>query len=133
MTKDRWEEKLQDFKKALDRLEEGLQEDHTSSIVIDGVIHRFEFNYELAWKIMKYYLEYQGLEGAKSPRSTFKEAFILGLIEDGDDWIDMINDRNLTSHTYDEKMARKIYDKIRNKHFPNLKDMYNKLRKEKVE
>lgn len=132
MNTKRWEEKLQDLKNALKRLEEGLSEEKASSLIIDGVIQRFEFNYELVWKVMKYYLEYQGIE-VKSPRSTFKEAFTIGLIEDGEAWIDMLNDRNLTSHVYDEKMAGKVYEKIKNKHFPNLKMVYEKLRKEKVE
>ncbi len=128
----RWEEKLRDFEKALERLEEGLNVERTNSLIIDGVIQRFEFNYELVWRVIKYYLEYQGLE-VKSPRSTFKEAFTIGLIENGDEWIDMFNDRNLTLHVYDAEMAQKVYEKIKNKHFPNLKMIYEKLRKEKVE
>lgn len=133
MIKKRWQEKLKDLKNALDRLEKGLKEEQSNSLVIDGVIQRFEFNYELVWKVLKFYFEYQGLERVNSPRSAFKEAYALGLIENGDDWVDMLTDRNLTSHTYDEQMARKIYRKIRDKHFPNLKEIYHKLRKEKVE
>ncbi len=82
---------------------------------------------------MKYFLEYQGIEGAKSPRTTFREAYAFGLIKNGEDWIDMLNDRNLTSHTYDEESARKIYKKIKNKHYNNLRYIYNKLREENVE
>ncbi|WP_018248941.1 nucleotidyltransferase substrate binding protein [Orenia marismortui] len=129
----RWEEKLSDFKQALDRLEEGLKEESINPLMIDGVIQRFEFNYELAWKVMKFFLEYQGIEGAKSPRTTFREAFSFGLIENGDDWIDMLKDRNLTSHTYDEERAKRIYDKIKQKHFDNLKSVYEKLKDEEVE
>ncbi|WP_027340618.1 nucleotidyltransferase substrate binding protein [Halonatronum saccharophilum] len=129
----RWEEKLGDFKSALDRLEEGLKEKDINPLMIDGVIQRFEFNYELAWKVMKYFLEYQGIEGAKSPRSTFREAYAIGLIEDGEAWIDMLKDRNLTSHTYDEERARSIYEKVKEKHFDNLKAVYDRLKEEEVE
>ncbi len=133
MNKSRWEEKLDDFKNALNRLEEGLSETDINPLIVDGVIQRFEFNYELAWKVMKFFLEYQGIEGVKSPRTTFREAYSFGLIDDGDDWIDMLKDRNLTTHTYDEKRAKRIYDKIRDKHFDNLLAVYNRLKSEEVE
>jgi nucleotidyltransferase substrate binding protein (TIGR01987 family) len=61
---------------------------------------------------MKYFLELEGIDEAKSPRSTLKEAFQYGLIEDGELWIDMLKDRNLTSHIYDESAALEIYEKI---------------------
>lgn len=130
MNKERWSEKLNDFKNALDRLEEGINEQIVTSLVIDGVIQRFEFNYELAWKIMRYFLEYQGIEEVKSPRSTFKEAFAVGLIENGEEWIDMLNDRNLTSHTYDEETAKVIFQKIKGKYYHNLRNLYLRLEKE---
>jgi nucleotidyltransferase substrate binding protein (TIGR01987 family) len=133
MDKQRWKEKLAAFKNALDRLGEGLEEDPINPLMIDGVIQRFEFSYELAWKTMKYFLEYQGIEGVKSPRTTIKEAFSFGLIEDGDQWIDMLKDRNLTSHTYDEERAKRIYNKIKSRHYQNLKAVYERLKSEEVE
>ncbi len=131
----RWYEKLDDFTKALKRLEESINEslENTMSTTIkDGVIQRFEFSYEICWKLIKYFLEYEGIESAESPRSTFREAFSYGLIEDGDDWIDMLNDRNLTSHVYDEHIANEIYEKVKNKYFYMLNDILNKLKDKKI-
>ncbi|MBG0768347.1 nucleotidyltransferase substrate binding protein [Methanococcus maripaludis] len=130
--KTRWEEKLEDFKNVLDRLDEGLKLDISNSIVVDGVIQRFEFCYELAWKTVKYFLDYQGIEEVKSPRTAFREAHTYGLIENGDDWIDMLTDRNKTSRTYDEELAKRIYGKIKSSHFKNLKDLYSVISKEEL-
>ncbi|MDY6970543.1 MAG: HI0074 family nucleotidyltransferase substrate-binding subunit [Spirochaetota bacterium] len=71
---------------------------------------------------MKAFLEFEGLE-CKSPRSAIKEGFSLGLIENGDNWIDMMQDRNRTSHIYDENEAREIFEKIKDHH----KEQFEKL------
>lgn len=132
----RWNEKLNDLDKAVNRLEEAIKESNENpniSTIKDGVIQRFEFTYELCWKLMKYFLENEGIEEAKSPRSTFRESFQYGLITEGNKWIDMLKDRNLTSHVYDEDLADEIYDKIKNKYFNMLKDMKNILKDKDVE
>lgn len=123
----RLRDKKQDFKRALDRLQEalGLPVDHT--IIIDGVIQRFEFTYELAWKSMKAYLEYKGIYEAKTPRDVIRQSYVIGLITDGDSFIAMLKDRNLTSHTYDEETARVIYHQIKNTYYPLLKSVYDSL------
>jgi len=110
-------EKFSEYKKAVLRLKEALEEDLTNPLVYDGVIQRFEFTYELAWKLMKAYLEYEGYATVNSPRVAFKEAFAYGLIFDGDVWIDMIDARNLTVHTYDEQIAKEIYDKVKKRYY----------------
>lgn len=130
MTEKRLKEKLNDYKNALERLKESLEMDISASIVLDGIIQRFEFSYELSWKIIKEYLEYQGIIEARTPRETFKEGFKSGIIDDGDAWMDMIQDRNLTSHTYSEKTALEIYKKIKSKHYDNLKKLYDNIIKE---
>lgn len=128
----RYQEKLSDFDKALNRLNEAIEEskNNTKSTTLkDGVIQRFEFCYEICWKVMKMYLENEGIEEAKSPRSTFREAFKVELIDDGEAWIDMLKDRNLTSHVYDEEMAIEIYEKIIMKYYPQMQEMCSKLKK----
>ncbi|MGL4655843.1 MAG: nucleotidyltransferase substrate binding protein [Sarcina sp.] len=123
---DRWHEKLEDFSKALNRLNEAIEESNLnlkSTTLKDGVIQRFEFTYELCWKLMKYFLETEGVEEAKSPRSTFRAAFQYGLIEDGEEWIDMLKNRNLTSHVYDEEISIEIYEEIKGRYYFILKDM----------
>ncbi|MCR4425250.1 MAG: nucleotidyltransferase substrate binding protein [Firmicutes bacterium] len=97
----RFMERLEDFARALSRLAEGLAMDSDSSIIVDGCIRRFEFTYELGWNASKAYLEYGGALNPRTPREIIRESYRVGLIEDGDAWLDMMVDRNLTSHTYD--------------------------------
>jgi nucleotidyltransferase substrate binding protein (TIGR01987 family) len=68
------------------------------------LIQFFEITFELAWKLLKDYEEIEGLI-AKTPRAAIKQAFQSGLISNGHDWIDALQDRNLTSHTYNEETA----------------------------
>ena len=106
-----------DFQRALQRLNEAVKKNFSKgSIGVDGVIQRFEFTFELAWKSAQAFLKYQGIE-ANSPRSVIKEAaFKTRIIQDGADWIDILEDRNKTSHLYDEGEALKIYKKIKGHH-----------------
>lgn len=117
MNIERLKERMEEYRKAVLRLKEALDEDTSNPLVYDGVIQRFEFTYELAWKLMKAYVEYEGIATVNSPRSAFKEAFAAGLISDGDVWIDMIDARNLTVHTYDEQKAKEIYDMVKQKFY----------------
>lgn len=112
----RFEERLQDYKKALIKLQEALQEEE-SEIVIDGVLHRFEFTFELAWKTMKDILEYQGvITRLGSPREIIQIAFKQNLIEDGEIWIEIMLARNSLAHIYDEETSRKIYKDIKERY-----------------
>lgn len=101
-----------DFQKAFILLQEAINEDPDKSIIIDGTIQRFEFTFELSWKLMKAILNYQGIDCA-APRDAIKEGFQKNLIADGEGWIEMLDDRNRTSHLYDEKESEKIYAKIK--------------------
>ena len=124
MNRERIEALYGDFNKALLRLRESLQEDLSKgSIVVDGTIQRFEFTFELAWKLARSILLYNGIE-AEAPRTVIKEAFKVKLIADGYEWIDMLEDRNKTSHIYDEKQALKIYEKIKAQHFQMMERFY---------
>lgn len=123
---ERFEQKKEDFFNALNRLNEAVNEEPTD-VVIDGVLHRFEFTFELAWKLMKYYMEYMGLvEITGSPRETIQNAFKQNIIEDGEEWINMMISRNNLSHMYDEKVSREIYDKIKNSYIK----LFEKLKQE---
>ncbi|WP_084221910.1 HI0074 family nucleotidyltransferase substrate-binding subunit [Mesobacillus subterraneus] len=107
--------KMEDLERALSKLKESLSRDpEQDDIVIDATIKRFEFTYELSWKLMKSYLEYTGVTDLSSPRSTIKAAFKVGLITDGELWLKMLEDRNRTPHTYDESTALDIYNNIKN-------------------
>jgi nucleotidyltransferase substrate binding protein (TIGR01987 family) len=129
MTLERIKEIYLDYKKALERLKEALAEDISKgNIIIDGTIQRFEFTFELAWKLARAVLNYNGIE-VEIPRLIIKEAFKAKLILDGEGWIDMLEDRNKTSHIYDEKEALKIYKKIKDSHFRLLQDFEKKIAK----
>ncbi len=127
---ERVQEKRSVYGKALDRLTEALQLEPAQSIILDGVIQRFEFSYELAWRLIKAYLEYQGFTDVGSPRKAFRQAFQEGLIEDGQAWMDMLQDRNLSSHTYDEQQALSIYKRIKEMHNTVMYQLYERLGQE---
>lgn len=114
MTVEQIKMKLEEYEKAVAKLEAALKKDAaTDDLYLDGVIQRFEFCFELAWKLMKAYLAYDGIE-ANSPRASIREGFVAGLITDAEAWLDMLEKRNLSSHTYDEKTALDIYEHIKN-------------------
>ena len=120
MKPDRVNELQADCRAAFARLEAALEQDpRATDLVVDGTIQRFEFAFELAWKLMQAILKVHGIEAA-SPRTAIKEAFRVGWLPDGEGWIDMLEDRNKTSHLYDETAAQAIYDKIKRQHIGRL-------------
>ena len=131
MSPKRIKELLDDYQKAVSRLEESLKESLSKgSIVIDGTLQRFEFTFELAWKVLKAVLEFQGIE-ATTPRAAIKEAFRAKWIKNGQGWIDMLEDRNKTSHIYNEEQAAGIYKKIKKTHYPLLLNLSKHLKTQK--
>ncbi|RAK19878.1 nucleotidyltransferase substrate binding protein (TIGR01987 family) [Anoxybacillus vitaminiphilus] len=123
-------DKLADLERALKKLHESVQRDASADdLVRDGVIQRFEFTYELSWKLMKVYLEYNGNLQATNPRSAIREAFKEGLIEQGDKWIQMLEDRNRTSHTYDEAIAIEIYENIKQTYVTLFADFVTEMKR----
>lgn len=117
--------KLENYQKALGKLNKILNSNEEDvEYKIDAIIKRFEFTYELSWKLLKAFLEYQGII-AKTPRDCFKEAFAAGIIDDNEAWINMIEDRNITSHTYEENSANEIYQKIKDIYLDKFKELEN--------
>lgn len=110
-------EKYKKLRQAIQRLRESLDEyaQHPTSTVRDGTIQRFEFCTELAWKTLREYLLDQGYTEINSPRATLKQAFAEGAITD-DAWLTMLDDRNLTSHVYDDATAAEIFGRIQSKY-----------------
>lgn len=130
MSLERVKELFVDYSNAFLRLKEALDLDVTeNSVFLDGAIQRFEFTYEVAWKLVKQYLLYVGIE-ANSPRVVIKEAFAVHLINDGDEWIAMLEDRNKTTHIYNEDQAKAIYARVRDMHYKNLEHLKAKIGKE---
>jgi nucleotidyltransferase substrate binding protein (TIGR01987 family) len=97
---------------ALDRFDEALAIPLTNPLAIDGTIQRFEFSFELAWKAIKSVAKHFGAD-KKSPRDAIKAAYGYGWIDDEMLWIDILHDRNLSSHTYREDIALAVYNRLK--------------------
>ncbi len=127
---DRFNQRKINYINVLKRLKEALEEKE-SEIVIDGALHRYEFTFELAWKCMKDYMEYLGVESKTgSPREIIQLAYKQNIIDDGEIWIQMMLSRNELSHLYDEGTSRKIYNDIKEKfviEFEKLETKFNEL------
>jgi nucleotidyltransferase substrate binding protein (TIGR01987 family) len=115
---------IESFAESLKRLEEVLDMPLTM-VVRDATIQRFEFTVELAWKSLQKFLREEEIV-CRSPKECFKEGFKFGLIEDNPLWIQMMEDRNLTAHTYNEITAVEIFGRIPN-YLPLFKALREKL------
>lgn len=109
-------QKVENYQNALKRLEEAIaryQSSTSDTLYRDGLIQRFEFTFELAWKSLKEYMEDQGMVMTiVSPRSVLKEAYAAGIIDNPDIWNEAVDSRNLMSHIYDEETAISIADRV---------------------
>lgn len=117
--------KAENFKKTVQRLQETIKEyeETKSDSVRDGGIQRFEFCMELAWKTTREYLLDQGFSNLNSPKAIMREAYAYGILNNEEIWIHAINDRNLTSHVYDEKVADEIFSRIQNEYVSVLQEL----------
>jgi nucleotidyltransferase substrate binding protein (TIGR01987 family) len=122
MTEDiRWKQRFENYKLALCQLTLAVElsrQRPLSNLEKQGVIQGFEFVHELAWNVLKDYLAYEGVQGIVGSRGAVREAFKRGLIEDGETWMDMIEKRNLSSHTYNLEIAEALIVAIINTYHP---------------
>ena len=122
----RWQQRFSNFGKALAKLDEAarkikneysekdgrINDAFLDDILKEGLIQRFEYTHELAWNVMKDFLEDAGNANIYGSRDATRAAFAAGLIAEGEVWMDMIKSRNQTSNTYNEATADAIYAKI---------------------
>ena len=125
----RWKQRFQNFEKAIMLLQDAVKKTSLSGLEKAGVIQFYELTFELAWKTVKDYLEDKNVE-VKFPRDAIKEGFLYEIINDGEIWLDMLQKRNLMSHTYDEKNANLAYNLITEQYFDELYDVYLKFKQE---
>ena len=111
---------------AYKRLEEGIKQ-AKDELDQDGVIQRFEFTFELLWKALKIYLEHQGII-VKTPRDSFIEAFRIDLFNDEKMFLDMLEDRNTTSHIYDKETSEKIFNRIKKDYLSVITKLIKQLK-----
>lgn len=127
----RWRQRFQQFDKAFLLLQSAIAVEKPSIIERAGLIQFFEMAFELSWKLLKDYQEAEGYVIA-SPRDAIKQAFQSGIILTGHDWINALEDRNLTTHTYNEETAVTVEQKIRQTYYPLLQQIQQTFA-EKVE
>ena len=127
----RWIQRAKSFGKAFERLKSAIElaeQRELSDLEAQGLIQGFEYTHEVAWKTMKNFLEAQGLLNLFGSRDTTRAAFRNGLIENGEIWIDMVEKRNLTSHTYDEETAAEVVMIIREDYFAEFEKLLLRLK-----
>jgi nucleotidyltransferase substrate binding protein (TIGR01987 family) len=125
----RWKQRFLNFQRAFSLLREVIENNEDictlEAIVKEGIIQRFEYTFELAWKTLKDKMIEDGLQIEKiAPKYVFKEAFQSKYIDDIDTWIEMTNDRNLMSHTYDFSKFDAVLDKLQKRYYPCLDTLY---------
>lgn len=128
----RWQQRFSNYKKALLQLQSAVelsQQRALSNLEKQGVIQAFEFTHELAWNMLKDYLEDQGNQNVKGSKDATREAFKVDLIADGEQWMAMIQSRNISSHTYDERTADQLVSVIIKQYFPLFVTLQTEMEK----
>lgn len=127
MTEDiRWQQRFHNYEKAFLLLERALTIATPTEVERGGIIQFYRMAFKLAWKFMKDYLEYQGYT-VNSPRDAIKLAFQANILDDGQLWLDVLSDRNLTTHTYEEIRAIEVVAKIKSDYFPALQQLHRRM------
>jgi len=131
MDKDiRWKQRFQSYKNALATLKSAVElatSRELSDLEKQGMIQGFEFTFELAWNVMKDYLEEEGITGIIGSKGAIRHAFNRGLIEDGQIWMDMLDDRNLAAHLYDKETANDLAVSIIDNYYCQLNTFADKM------
>ena len=130
----RWQQRFSNYRKALAKLTQAVEllskqierEEAVDELLQEGLIQRFEYTHELAWKVMKDYAEYQGYMDVRGSRDGIRKALEMGLIDDKR-WMGTIEDRNLTVHNYDNEIASEIYDNIMQVYYPLFVEFAKKM------
>jgi nucleotidyltransferase substrate binding protein (TIGR01987 family) len=123
----RWIQRLSHYTQALNQLTKFITKGTLNEFEEQGLIQAFEYTFELAWNTLKDYFEAQGESDLHGSRDVVRLAFKRGLIEDGETWMDMIRSRTLTSHTYNENVAKKIAADIVNRYFNEFVTLRTKM------
>jgi nucleotidyltransferase substrate binding protein (TIGR01987 family) len=126
----RWKQRFNNYLKAFQTLVDAVElarSRELSNLEEQGLIQSFEFTHELAWNVLKDYLEDKGITGLIGSKDATRAAYKNGLIEQGEDWMKMIEDRNRTSHTYDPHVAQAVVENVLERFYPALEKMAKKF------
>ena len=121
--------RLEEFEKALKQLKEAGNLTTLNELEKDGLLQRYEFTLELAWKCIKDFAEAQGFQDVISPKSAFQKAYELELISNKEDWLTMLEHRNMLSHMYDQLLSEAALKEIRSKYINELEILLSNLKK----
>ena len=127
-----WKQRYQQFSRAFSLLRDAMAVDSPPVLERAGIIQFFEMAFELSWKLLKDYLEAEGYN-VRSPREAIKQAFQIGLIENGHEWMAALSDRNLTTYTYNEATAQVVEKKIRDSYYPLLQQLHRRFSRKVAE
>ena len=129
MNKDiRWIQRFSNYQKALKQLTKFIEKNELNELEEQGLIQSFEYTHELAWNTLKDFIENKGSEKIYGSKDATRKAFQLNLIENGEAWMDMIESRNETTHTYNEEVSKKIANNIINRYYPEFIRLKTKLK-----
>ncbi|MDD2599395.1 MAG: nucleotidyltransferase substrate binding protein [Kiritimatiellae bacterium] len=123
----RWKQRFNNFQSALAALGEFVDLGELNKYEEQGMVKAFEYTYELAWKTLKDFLEYQGVAGVVGSRDAFRTAFSNEIVQDGHLWMSMIESRNKTAHTYNKKTAEEIALDVRERFYPAFRELESYL------
>lgn len=124
----RWQQRFKNYQKALAQLSKFIHKGELSELEEQGLIKAFEYTYELAWSTLKDFLEYQGYAEIYGSRDAIRKAYELNLIQDGQGWMDMLESRNKTSHTYNEETAQEISQAVQKRYYQLFQQLQDKLK-----
>jgi len=124
----RWQQRFKNFINAYKLLGEAVRMEQPSELESEGLIQRFEYTFELGWKTLTDYLEEKGFAEIVGSKDAIRLAFNNDIISDGKVWMEMITDRNLTSHLYDSNVVRQISEHVVHKYYPAFTELYDFLK-----
>ena len=122
--------KIENFRKAIERLQDGVSKyksDTNDELRRDGLIQRYEFTFELAWKTTKAFMENQQLTRYQLPKEVLQSAYRFGFIDNEAVWLEMLKARNMTSHLYDERIAIKTCERVITDYLPELTELLKNI------
>ena len=128
----RWKQRFSNFEKAFSQLKDAVElykQRGLTDLEKQGIIQSFEYTFKLSWNMIRDYLIYKGLNDIVGSRDTIKLAYKYGILKNGEIWIEMINSRNLTAHTYNKNIAEQILNSIIEKYFFEFFDLYKYFNK----
>lgn len=124
---DNLKQSYENLHKAYLKLKQFLEQDNNTELSRAGIVHAYEFTFELFWKFLQKYLDNLGILEEHGPSAVIRTAYQNEYLDDGQEYMDMLRDRNLITHTYREAMAEEIYTRIKNIHIHTLEKFITKL------